>query len=345
MNRFMMSNVALLMSYKVSPREIEKIVDRLDIAPSEEADIADAQEVRVAAVQLMLKRYSSLAEYIIDMNLYVADAVNRRARLVCFPAYAGMLPASFLPQFEATLQRIRPREDTGLPDIAQLNSCLSYFSDCVYDAYFHTMSTLAARHRVTIMAGSTLYFDGGSLRHRSFLFGSDGELIGYQDKISLDSLEQELQLDPATELRVFDTPAGPVAMLTGSDASYFEIARIAKALGAKLLLHSAAMEGEYTPLRSTLGLNMRCQETRLWGIQSVLVGDTGLGFATEGSSCAFGPVELTKSSNGILSRSSGRFEPDILCATLNLDKLSTVRSPYRGDRNVEFMEKYVDRLY
>ena len=54
---------------------------------------------------------------------------------------------------------------------------------------------------------------------------------------------------------------------------------------------------------------------------------------------------MTRSRNGILARSSGRFEPDLLCPTLNLEKLAAVRSPYRQDRNVEFLEKYMDRLY
>ena len=274
-----MSNAALLMSFKVSPREIERIVYRLDIIPAEEIEIADAQEVLVAAVQLMLKRYQSLTDYIIDMNLYVADAVNRRAQLICFPAFAGMLPASFLPQFETTLQKLRPSQKGTAPDAGSLGECLSYFSDCLHDAHFYTMSALAARHRVYIMAGSALYFNGDDLCHRAFLFNDTGDLAGYQDKISLSPMEQELRLEPANEVKGFDTPAGPAAILIGGDADYFEIARVAKAMGARLLLHPTAMRDEYTPLRSTMGLNMRVQENRLFCIQSVAVGDTGLGFA------------------------------------------------------------------
>lgn len=345
MNRFAMSNVALLMSYKVSRREVDKIVDRLEITPADSVEIADAQEVRVAAVQLLLKRYASLSDYIVDMNVYVADAVNRRAQLVCFPQLAGMLPASFLPGYEQALHSIRISQQTGLPDIEKLGECLSYFADCISDAYLHTMSALAARHRVAIMAGSAFCFDGNDLCHRAFLFDANGELAGVQDKISLSPLERELQIEPASELKVFDTPVAPVAILTGSDADYYEIARVARSLGARILLCPAAFTGEYTPVRSTLGLNMRVQETRIWGLQSVLVGDTGLGVAAEGACCVFGPVELTRSRNGILARSSGRFEPDILCATLSMERLAQVRSPYRMDHNIEFLEKYIDRLY
>jgi predicted amidohydrolase len=340
-----MSNAALLLSYKISRREIERIADKLNIAPAEEYEVAEAEEVRVAAVQLLLKRYTSLADYVIDMNLYVADAVNRRARLVCFPAYAGLLPASFLPQFDAAWKRLAPLVATGLPDPGAVGEFLSYYSDCMFETYFHTMSVLAARHNVAIMAGSTLYFDEDTLCHRAFLFNSFGDLVGCQDKIGLGDLELSLGLDESPELKVFDSPVGSVAILIGSDADYFETARVARGLGAKILLHPTAMQGEYTPLRTALGLNMRVQETRMWGIQSVLVGDTGLGFAAEGACCAFGPVELTKQKNGLLAKSSGRFEPDVLCQTLNLDRLSKVRNPYKQDRNIEFFEKYLDRIY
>lgn len=345
MNRFTMTNVALLMSYKVSPREVEKIVDRLDISPAEDVEITDAEEVRVAAVQLSLKRYASLAEYVVDMNLYVADAVNRRAQLVCFPAYAGMLPAAFLPQFDSALKAVRSPEPGGPPNAEALSDCLSYFSDYIYDAYYYTMSALAARHRVYILAGSALYYENDALCHRALLFDQNGDLAGYQDKISLTDLEQNLGLEPATEVKVFSSPLGPVSILTDSDADYYEIARVARSLGARVLLHPAVFVGEYTPMRSTLGLNMRVQENRLWGVQSVLVGDTGLGFAAEGACCVFAPVELTQNRNGTFSRSNGRFEPDILCTTLNLERPHQVRNPYRQDHNIEFLEKYIDRLY
>lgn len=345
MNRFTMSNLALLMSYKVSPREIEKLADRLNIAPADNLDVVSPQGVGIATLQLMIKRYTSLTDYIVDMNLYIADAVNRRAQLICFPAYAGMLPITFLPQFEDALAKIRPQEDTGLPDIEKLHDSLAYFSDFTFDAFYHTMSTLASRHRVYIMAGSVLYFDDSELCHRAFLFNKDGEMVGYQDKISLSPLEQELQIEPASEIKVFETPMGPVSILIGSDADYYETARIAKNLGAQILLQPTAYNREFTPVDTALGLNMRVQETLLYGVQSVLTGDTGLGFAVEGAANIFAPGELLRSGNGVLAQTSGRFEPDIACAKLDLDKLLAIQNPYIQDVNPELLKKYIDRLY
>lgn len=344
MNHFALSNAALFMSHRVSQKEIDKVVDRLDILPSEDFDITDAEEVRVAAVQLLLRRYSSLSDYITDINRYVADAVNRRAKLVCFPAYAGMLPATFLPQFSQTLKSLQPRGDTGLPDTAAFGSALTYYSDAVFDAFTNTMSALAARHRIWIMAGSVLYFAQDHLRHRALLFDSTGAMVGYQDKLALSAFERELGVEPGGELKILDSPLGPVSLLTCEDANYYEIARVARGLGARVLLSPSAFSGEYTAIRTALGLNMRVQESRMWGIQSVLVGDTGFGFAAEGCSCVFAPVMMTASQNGVLARSSGQFEPDVLCAPVSGIRLNLLEDPYREDCNPAFLKNCIDRL-
>ena len=345
MNKFTMSNLALLMSYKVSAKEIEKIVDRLEILPSDNLYAVSSRAVNIASLQVLIKQYSSLADYIVDMNLYVADAVNRRAQLVCFPAYAGLLPVSLVPQYEKSLAEARPLAETGSPDPTRVHQALAYFSDFVYEAYFCTMSALAARHRICIMSGSTLYFDGDALCHRAFLFGHQGDLVGYQDKVVPSKLEQDMGVLPADEIRVFETPVGPVSILIGSDADYFETAHIAKALGARILLCPSVFPGEYTPITSTLGLNMRVQETKLYGVQSCLAGDTGLGFTVEGGCAVYAPNEMVKLKNGVVSKAGGGPGPDIICVPLNLDRLDQLRCPYTQDRNRDLMHKYIDRLY
>lgn len=344
MNHFALSNAALFMSHRVSQKEIDKVFNQLGIVPSEDFDIADAEEVRVAAVQLLLRRYSSLTDYITDMNRYVADAVNRRARLLCFPAYTGMLPASFMPQFAQTMKGLQPQHETGMPDAAAFASALTYYSDAVFNAFVGTMSALAARHRIWIMAGSCLYFAQDNLRHRAFLFDDTGAVAGYQDKLGLSAFERELGVEPGAELKVFSSPLGPVSLLTCEDANYYEIARVARGLGAHVLLHPAAFAGEYNSLRIALGLNMRAQESCLWGIQSVLVGDTGLGFAAEGSSCVFAPVAFSPTMNGVVAKSSGHFEPDMLCVPVSRDRLADYEDPYRDDYNAAFLKNCIDRL-
>lgn len=345
MHPFKMSNLAMMMSVKVSPKEIEKLVDRLGISPSGNLDNVNTEAVGVAAVQLALKRYDSLADYVVDMNLYVEDAVNRRAQLVVFPAFSGLLPFSFMPQYPDTIRKLRSPEGSGLPDMKALNDSVALFADFVYEIFAITMSLLAARHQVYIMAGTALYYEDDDLHHRAFLFDGRGDLVGFQDKVGLNALEQSLRIAEGAEIKAFDTPFGPVSIIIGDDVGYYETGRIAKGLGSRLLLNPTWFRREYTPVDAAAGLNLRVQENRLYGIQSVAVGDTGLGFALEGPCAIYAPNEIVRNKNGILEQGSGRFSPDILCRKLNVDKLADIHNPYTLDRNPDFMDKYVDRLY
>lgn len=344
MNR---GNLSLLGSNKVSLREVEKIVDKLEILPSDNLEICDTEAVGVAALQIQVKPYATLGEYIVDMNLYVADAVNRRAQLLVMPAYAGLLPMSAAPQSHMHLQRLMPpaEDEDSIVNIQGLNDALAYLSDYTFDAYFYTMSTLAARHGVYIMAGSTLYFEEDELCHRAFLFSPEGELAGYQDKISEGPLEKGLQIPSESEVKVFETPMGTLAILIGSDAYYYECARIARNLGARILLCPNSFIDEYTPVDSSMGPNMRTQENGVYCVQSSLVGETGLGVSLEGGGRIFAPNDLLKNKNGVAAKTSGRSEPDVVSLFLNLDKLDEIQNAYTQDTNPEFMQKYIDRLY
>jgi len=339
---------------KVSLKEVERIVRSLEVEPCDNLDVCTSESVGIAALQVQVKIYDELAEYIADMNRYIAEAVNRRAQMIVFPAFAGLLPISAAPSSRTHLTRVTPPEredeydDTPIEEMinpAALNDALAHLSDYTFDAYFYTMSTLAAKHKVYIMAGSTLYFEEDELCHRAFLFDSDGALAGYQDKISEGFLEGALQIPPESEVKVFDTPLGPMSILIGSDAHYFEIARIAAKLGAKVLLCPGAYVDVYDPVDSSLGPNMRAQENRVYAAQSTLVGETGMGFSLEGGGRIYAPNELLRNKNGVAAKTAGRHESDIAYLALNLDKLDEIHNPYTQDVNAEFMSKNIDRLY
>jgi len=353
MNPFPRENQPLTPPDKVSLAQIEKIVDTLEIEPSDNLHVCSWEAVGVAALQIQLKRYGDLSEYISDMNRYIAAAVNCRAQIVVMPAFAGLLPLSSAPAADGYLHRLATPEETpgalraGSAAIhpAALVDLLARFSDYAFDAYFHTMSTLAARHRVYIMAGSTLYLEDDALHHRAFLFSNEGALAGYQDKISESPLELALEIRPESEVKVFDTPFGPVSILTGSDAHHFEIARVAARLGAKILLCPAAYTDGYHPVDSTLGPNMRAQENRVYAAMSSLVGDSGLGFSLEGGGRIFAPNELLRHKNGLAAKTSGLHQPDVAYLSLNLDRLEGIQNPYTQGENKAFMAANADKIF
>ena len=344
--KFMMSNIAMLMSHRVSAKEVAKIIDKLDIKPSDNLEIIPHDEVKIAAAQVQIKKYQSLGDYIIDMNCYVSDAVNKRSHLVCFPAFSGLLPLGFISQFSNMLPELQMRGN-DIPSHERIAECLSYFSDIVFEAFYNTMSILAARHRVYIMAGSTLYLDKKEPKHRAFLFNGNGELVGAQDKLLPNQLESALKIEAASELLAFNTPFGSVSMLIGSDVERFEPARVAKSLGANIILNPTVIRGSYTPMDAAGGLNLRVQENSLYGVQSTMVGDTGIGAVLETPCAVFGPNELlrTRMKNGLIEQSSGRNEPDVLCIKLDLDVIENIRNSYLHDKNPDLLNRYIDRLY
>jgi predicted amidohydrolase len=224
---------------------------------------------------------------------------------------------------------------------------LGYYSDVMFDAFFNTMSALSARHRIYIMAGSVVYMDSDEVRHRAFLFDEHGELVGHQDKIVPSQLEHTLQIAGGTEVLAFNTPFGCISILIGSDARHFETARAAKAQGAQVILNPVTLPGSYTPMDSAGGLNLRVQENSLYGVQCTMTGNTGLGVLLEAPCAVFGPNELLRSrvKNGLMSQSSGRDEPDVLAAVLDLEAIRDLRNPYLHDKNPDLLDRYIDRMY
>ena len=345
MSRFKAPNLSFFLSDKALGKEILKIIDELNISSSGNLGSVSFDVVTVAAVQLLYKKYASLAEYVKDMNSYVEQAANNRAQLIVFPAYTGMLPFSVAPQFESSAERLLSESKNDFPKAEDIKECISAFSDYAYEIYYTTMSMLAAKYRVYIMAGSTIYYDGDVLRHRAFLFDDTGSLAGFQDKISLTPLERKLEIEAAYEIKVFETSVAPIVLLTGSDVDYYETGKIAKALGAKIIINPNAYIDEYTAVDDAAGLNLRVQENSIYGIKSVIAGDSGLGAVFQGASCFYIPNELAKIKNGILEKAIGGMQPQVLCCKLDIDKLDNIKNSYTADKNPEFMEKYIDRIY
>ena len=191
---------------KVSAEDVNRIVDALGVEPSDNLDICSAAAVGVTVLQVLFKIYNNLEEYISDMNSYILDAVNRRAQIVVFPGFAGLLPISTSSMLRVHMPRLILPESNQTKaalraggakiDVHALRDALVHLCDYTFDAYFYTMSALAARHRVYIMAGSTLCFENDELCHRAFLFSDEGEIAGYQDKISEGPLELALEIPP-----------------------------------------------------------------------------------------------------------------------------------------------------
>jgi Predicted amidohydrolase len=342
-SRFSLSGLSFGGATKNAARDVVRLIDKLQIEPSDSLAVVAPEEVRIAALQVLFRQYQSLADYVADLNVYISDAVNRRCQMVCFPAFSGLLSLPLSPHFDPGA--LRPDPATDLPQRELFHACLSDCSDYAYEVYFAAMSAFAARYRIFILAGSTLYFEDDTLLHRAFLFNNKGALVGAQDKLSPTPLESGLAIEPAEELKAFDTPLGTVCILIGSDVFHFETALAAKGMGAHILLNPAAFPRQYTPVDTADGINLRVQEAGLYGVQSVLVGQAA-DYTLSGSACIFAPCEIAgpPGNNGVVALSNGRPAPDMAVGVLNLERLSTLADSYRSDSNPQFIGKYYDLL-
>ncbi len=84
-------------SLKFSPRRVEHIVAKKNSERSQNLAACSRDGVRVGAAQVEVRRYRTLAEYVEDMDRYVAKAVHAGAQIVAFPHGCGLLPIGITP--------------------------------------------------------------------------------------------------------------------------------------------------------------------------------------------------------------------------------------------------------
>ena len=109
--------------------------------------------------------------------------------------------------------------------------------------YHDTFAEMARTYEMTIVAGSAYLPDAnGVIRHRASVFGADGSLLGWHDKMIL-SPEDRSVAEPGDAWHVIGTPAGMVGLLFAEEALYPETGRILAYQGAELLVALGAVAG------------------------------------------------------------------------------------------------------
>ena len=172
-------------------------------------------QVRVACVQYDLRAIGHFDAFAAQCAHHVAAAAEWNADALLFP------------EFLTTQLLSIPRRDGRPGWIADL--------DDHTPAYRHLFAGLAARHRMTIVAGTHVHRRGGALRNAAHVFLPDGR-IETQEKLHLTPTEvSPWGIAPGEALRVLDLPFGRAAVLICYDAEFPELARQARARGADIL--------------------------------------------------------------------------------------------------------------
>jgi len=304
-------------------------------------------KVTIACVQQRNVIVSSQEEFESLARRFIRLAQAKSAQLVVFPELAGLMLAPSL--FSGIKRSFIRRADKGkqpgagavqrgvkrLADAAagalggywgSLDGLLRKNSGGLWHAYVDTFGKLAQESGIIVVGGS-LYvrdYETDTLRHRAYVFGIDGRILGYQDKLNLVPDEQEWVV-PGTDLTILDAPFGRFGLLIGQDLLYPELARLLAVQGAELLVGIAAVPGadQSQVIRSALAL--RAEENQIFSAASFLLGPNYLGQVRRedylGQSAVMAPASLTLRGSGVLTQVGTNRAESLIAAELDYEAL------------------------
>ena len=334
---------ALILSFQVSGRKIEKIFASRGSAPALAIGEMTPKTLKVAAVGLESRPYKNLKAYLTHMEYLVRQAVEEEAGIVVFPQYTGLLPLTLLPGFGRILAQLEDleRDEKNLRDAFRL--VIGTLGDFLWETYMATFGCLARRYGVYLMAGSIYECSGEKIFHRAYLFDPAGAIAGVQSKLLLSPFERTFGVEREEKLEVFPTLFGKVGILFEEDLAQFELSKILREQGANLILSpGGVLGGEELPCRELLPV-FRTQERGLYIARAGMVNRIGL--PVTGKAGIYGPFSLTSGKDGVLAQGASHTQGGTVVAHTDLTCLSKWEDLYTADHSPAFTRGRLLGLY
>jgi predicted amidohydrolase/GNAT superfamily N-acetyltransferase len=214
---------------------------------------AAAQRVRACLVQYRMRAVRSWDDFAKQVRAFVDIASGYASDLTVFPEL-------FTTQLLAIVEARAPAEAARkLADHTP--------------RYLELLTDLAVSYNVNIVGGSQFTLEEGRLYNVAYLFRRDGT-IGKQYKIHVTPAERKWWgVNPGRKVEVFDTDRGRLAILVGEDVVFPELARIATARGADLIVVPYTTDERYGYLRVRHCAQARAIENQLY---TAIAGSAGL---------------------------------------------------------------------
>lgn len=297
-------------------------------------------KVTVASAQLQFRLRSTIEECRDDLYRFARAAEAKGARVLLFPARAGLMVAAPLVRDRRFRLQLRSaagqRQSAGLWQrvsgsaagwMAQAfrtdlpGAILGEFaadSAALQRAYVELFGRMASTFGVTVVAPSAILPEAssGEVRHTTLVFGPGGDVIGRQSQVK-DSAQQMEGVAHGQTWEVISTEIGRLGILIGEDVLIPEAARILALQGAEILLvQGATSAGEFPACRAAALARM--QENSLYMAASYLIGEDPLrragASAFMGQAGVFAPRELTPRGDGVLVEMGGAQAEGIVTA-------------------------------
>lgn len=326
----------LLLGNKLDPQALERCFLEEKLRPSQALDFVFPANIKAAAVQLPLQPATTLRQLVEPLRQLVDQGCRQGAQLIAFPAYMGLWPLSLSPTLtEEVLALVDEAREGNFPQARQRLEGLQELSALLFTWYYNTFALLAHQSHLYIHAGSTLLYDQGRWVQRGFLFDPRGEVIQEQDQLFLSPVEKALGFSAGSGLDLCNSPFGPLVTLVGRDSFYFESAKVARQLGARILLCPLSPEEAPGEVAQRCGPWMRCQEQPLYALAPRLIGPWRDG-TLSGQAAILGPYEASRvSPSGILAQGK-EGQQQLLLSRLDLERLNLPLERYHSQGSEAF---------
>ena len=344
---------------KISLERIEKHCKQLRIERRRLSEDINLENIRVSCVQRQIHPVKSIEKYIDILCGFVDQAAKEGSHLIIFPEYNffdlfGLIPGfNFLNQIlnkkaikNKDEEKDREEESHLKGNNHFLTTIFKGVANPIEAGIKRIVSLLAKEYGIYIYTGSYILKGKEEIYNACSLFDPDGNLIGTQKKMHLTDFEVKIGIKRGNKMEVYSLPFSKVVCPICMDATYFETFRIAREIGADMVILPIANLEEYTVWKALRGIWPRVQESYLYGLKSSLNGwIAGMHFT--GKAGVFAPLLMTEGKDGVLSLSPSYEGNHLITANLNIKRLYEARekAEYHEDRNTEFEKKYVERTY
>ncbi|MBA7620373.1 hypothetical protein ES703_27722 [subsurface metagenome] len=340
---------------KISLERIEKYCKQLRIKKRRLSENINLEDIRVSCVQRQIHPVNSIERYIDMLCGFVDQAAKEDSYLIIFPEYNffdlfGLIPGfSFLNQIinkKAVKAKDREKESHLKGNNHFLTTVFKGVAKPIEAGIKRIVSLLAKEYGIYIYTGSYILKEKEEIYNTGSLFGPEGNLIGTQKKMHLTDFEVKIGIKRASKMEVYSLPFGKVVCPICMDATYFETFRIAREIGADMVILPIANLEEYTVWKALRGIWPRVQESYLYGLKSSLNGWI-VGMHFTGKAGIFAPLLMTEKKDGILSLSPSYEGNHLITANINIKKLYEARekAEYQEDKNTEFEKNFIERTY
>lgn len=209
--------------------------------------------VRICVVQYMMKKISSFEEFATQCEHYVDVASDYKSDFAVFPEIITMQLLSFLEERSPSLAVRKLAEFT--PEYVEL------------------FSNLAVKYNVNVIGGSHFIERNKRIYNVAHLFRRDGTMVT-QTKLHISPNEQKWWgINGGSQLEVFDTDCGKIAIMLSSDIEFPELSRIAAQEGTQMIFVPFCTEDRQTFLRIKYCAQARAVENQVYVVTAGTVGN------------------------------------------------------------------------